>query len=86
MLCRPDREPAIPFAPQLAERMRTALRARAGVVEKKMFGGCCWMLHMQSGTSAAFRLSRRGAHANLVQFHDSIRGPSPTSLNLAGGE
>lgn len=24
--------------------MRSALRARAGVVEKKMFGGYCWML------------------------------------------
>lgn len=35
----------MPYDPQLAERMRAALRARAGVVEKKMVGGCCWMLH-----------------------------------------
>lgn len=34
----------MPYDPQLAERMRTALQARAGVVEKKMFGGYCWML------------------------------------------
>lgn len=35
----------MPYDPELAERMRTALRSRAGVVEKKMFGGYCWMLH-----------------------------------------
>lgn len=35
----------MPHDPQLAQRMREALRSRAGVVEKKMFGGCCWMLH-----------------------------------------
>ena len=35
----------MPCDPQLAERMRIALQSRAGVVEKKMFGGCCWMLH-----------------------------------------
>ena len=35
----------MPYDPQLAERMRTALKARSGVVEKKMFGGYCWMLH-----------------------------------------
>ncbi|MBL8347615.1 MAG: TfoX/Sxy family protein [Rubrivivax sp.] len=35
----------MPHDPQLAQRMREALQSRAGVVEKKMFGGYCWMLH-----------------------------------------
>ncbi len=35
----------MPYDPQLAERMRRALQSRDGVVEKKMFGGYCWMLH-----------------------------------------
>jgi hypothetical protein len=35
----------VPHDPHLAEQMRLALRSRAGIVEKKMFGGYCWMLH-----------------------------------------
>jgi hypothetical protein len=35
----------MPYDPHLAEQMRLALRSREGIVEKKMFGGCCWMLH-----------------------------------------
>jgi TfoX/Sxy family transcriptional regulator of competence genes len=33
----------MPYDPHLADRMRTALHGRAGIVEKKMFGGYCWM-------------------------------------------
>lgn len=35
----------MPFDPVLAERMRMALSGRAGIVEKRMFGGYCWMLN-----------------------------------------
>jgi hypothetical protein len=35
----------MPYDPHLAERMRAALHSRQGIVEKKMFGGCCWMLN-----------------------------------------
>jgi len=35
----------VPYDPDLARRMRTALQARSAVVEKKMFGGYCWMLN-----------------------------------------
>ena len=31
----------MPFDPHLADRMRDALRERAGIQEKKMFGGYC---------------------------------------------
>ena len=35
----------MPYDPELAERMRAALKVRPGMVEKKMFGGFCWMLN-----------------------------------------
>ncbi len=35
----------MPYDPHLADLMRAALHGRAGIVEKKMFGGYCWMLH-----------------------------------------
>jgi len=31
--------------PHLADLMRQALGGRRGIVEKRMFGGICWMLH-----------------------------------------
>jgi hypothetical protein len=31
--------------PHLADLMRQALGGRRGIVEKRMFGGVCWMLH-----------------------------------------
>ncbi len=35
----------MPHDPHLAELMRTAMKSRRGITEKKMFGGYCWMLH-----------------------------------------
>ncbi len=35
----------MPHDPKLAEQMRMALKSRPGIVEKKMFGGYCWMLN-----------------------------------------
>lgn len=35
----------MPFDPELVERMRGELEGRQGVVERRMFGGYCWMLH-----------------------------------------
>jgi len=35
----------MPYDPHLASKMRAALRSREGIVEKKMFGGYCWMLN-----------------------------------------
>lgn len=34
----------MPHDPHLADRLRAALKGRAGITEKKMFGGYCWML------------------------------------------
>jgi hypothetical protein len=35
----------MPADPHLADMMRRALARRRGLVEKRMFGGICWMLH-----------------------------------------
>ena len=35
----------MPHDPHLAERMRAALARRAGIAERAMFGGYCWMLN-----------------------------------------
>jgi hypothetical protein len=34
----------MPHDPHLAQRMRTALKQRTGITERRMFGGYCWML------------------------------------------
>jgi len=34
----------MPYDPELAERMRSALNTRPGITEKKMFGSICWFL------------------------------------------
>ena len=39
------REYKMPYDPELADRMRGALRRWRGIEEKKMFGGYCWMLN-----------------------------------------
>ena len=35
----------MPHDPELANRMRAALRRRTGITEKNVFGGYCWMLN-----------------------------------------
>lgn len=35
----------MPHDPKLAQAMRRALRGRAGIAERRMFGGFCWLLH-----------------------------------------
>lgn len=35
----------MPYDPELADKMRAALKAIPGIAEKKMFGGYCWMLN-----------------------------------------
>lgn len=35
----------MPHDPHLADAMREALRGRADIDERKMFGGYCWMLN-----------------------------------------
>ena len=53
----------MPYDPELAQRLRTALQSRPGMAEKKMFGGYCWMLHgnMLCGVEVGRFMFRVGA-------------------------
>ena len=58
----------------LAERIRTALKRRRGVSEKKMFGGLAFLLHGNMccgvvGETLMLRLGNDGAAAALEEAH-----------------
>lgn len=70
----------MPYDPQLADRMRAALESRAGVVEKKMFGGYCWMLrgNMLCGVEVGRFMFRVGAEQEALAL--SQPGASPMDI------
>jgi TfoX/Sxy family transcriptional regulator of competence genes len=72
----------MPYDPQLADRMRTALRSRAGVIEKKMFGGYCWMLHgnMLCGVEVGRFMFRVGA----AQEAEALSRPGARPMDITG--
>lgn len=72
----------MPYDPHLAERMRSVLLARAGVVEKKMFGGYCWMLHgnMLCGVEVGRFMFRVGA----AQEADALSRPGARPMDITG--
>jgi hypothetical protein len=72
----------MPFDPQLAERMRGALRDRAGIQEKKMFGGYCWMLHgnMIAGVEVGRFMFRVGRDQEAA----ALRRPGATPMDITG--
>ncbi|MDT9002094.1 TfoX/Sxy family protein [Paucibacter sp. APW11] len=72
----------MPFDPDLAARMREALQQRAGVVEKKMFGGYCWMLNgnMLCGVEVGRFMFRVGA----LQEADALSRPGARRMDITG--
>lgn len=72
----------MPYDPHLADRMRAALHARAGIVEKKMFGGYCWMLrgHMLCGVEVGRYMFRVGA----AQEADALSRPGARPMDITG--
>lgn len=72
----------MPYDPDLAERMRSMLRSRAGVVEKKMFGGYCWMLHgnMLCGVEVGRFMFRVGT----AQEADALSRPGARPMDITG--
>ena len=72
----------MPYDPELADRMRAALRSRVGVVEKKMFGGRCWMLagHMICGVEVGRYMFRVGAE----QHADALSRPGARPMDITG--
>ncbi len=72
----------MPYDPHLAEQMRTALKARTGVVEKKMFGGYCWMLHgnMLCGVEVGRFMFRVGKE----QEAEALSRPGARPMDITG--
>lgn len=77
----------MPYDPHLAEEMRRALQAREGIIEKKMFGGYCWMLHgnMLCGVEVGRYMFRVGkAQEGLALSLPGARPMDITGRPLAG--
>ena len=67
---------------ELAARIREAVRDRAGLVEKAMFGGVAWMLHgnMVCGVVKSDLMLRVGPAAHA----DALAKPHARPMDFAG--
>lgn len=72
----------MPYDPELAQRLRTALQPRAGMLEKKMFGGYCWMLHgnMLCGVEVGRFMFRVGP----AQEAEALARPGARPMDITG--
>ncbi|MEQ1515263.1 MAG: TfoX/Sxy family protein [Usitatibacteraceae bacterium] len=72
----------MPYDPKLAEQMRVALAARVGIVEKKMFGGFCWMLNgnMLCGVEVGRFMFRVGKERETR----ALEMPGATPMDITG--
>jgi TfoX/Sxy family transcriptional regulator of competence genes len=72
----------MPYDLHLADRMRTALQVRHGVVEKKMFGGYCWMLNgnMLCGVEVGRYMFRVGMDLEL----EALARPGARPMDITG--
>ena len=72
----------MPFDPDLAQLMRDALGDRPGIVEKKMFGGLCWMLNgnMLCGVESTRFMFRVGKDREA----DALKWPGASPMEWTG--
>ncbi|WP_300303223.1 TfoX/Sxy family protein [Ferrovibrio sp.] len=72
----------MPHDPHLAELMRDALAHRAGVTEKKMFGGYCWMLNgnMLCGVEVGRFMFRVGKELEP----EALKRPGASPMDITG--
>lgn len=72
----------MPHDPHLADLMRQALKGRAGISEKKMFGGYCWMLHgnMLAGVGVGWYMFRVGKDL----YAQALRWPGAGEMQFTG--
>lgn len=72
----------MPFDPELVEQMRSLLNGRTGVVEKKMFGGYCWMLHgnMLCGVEVGRFMFRVGKELQA----EALSRPGAAPMDITG--
>jgi len=72
----------MPHDPELADAMRAALRGRRNIVEKKMFGGYCWLLrgHMLCGVEVGRYMFRVGPD----QESEALTRPGSKPMDITG--
>ena len=72
----------MPHDPRLAERMRSALARRAGIAERAMFGGYCWMLNgnMLCGVEVGRYMFRVGKE----QHAQALARPGARAMDITG--
>ena len=72
----------MPYDPQLAAQMRSALQPSEGIVEKKMFGGFCWMLNgnMLCGVEVGRFMFRVGPALEA----EALARPGATPMDTTG--
>jgi hypothetical protein len=72
----------MPYDPHLADLMRAALSGKRGIVEKKMFGGYCWMLHgnMLCGVEVGRYMFRVGPELEA----EALARPGARPMDITG--
>ena len=72
----------MPYDPELAEAMRVALRGKRNIVEKKMFGGYCWMLrgNMLCGVEVGRYMFRVGPDLEPA----ALKRPGAKPMDITG--
>lgn len=72
----------MPFDPELVDRMRGVLEGYDGVVERRMFGGYCWMLggHMLCGVEVGRFMFRVGKPSEA----EALSRPGATPMDITG--
>lgn len=72
----------MPFDPELVDRMRAALEGCDGVVERRMFGGYCWMLdgHMLCGVEVGRFMFRVGKPWEA----EALSRPGASPMDITG--
>lgn len=72
----------MPHDPQLADRMRLALRRWRNIEEKKMFGGYCWLLNgnMLCGVEVGRFMFRVGRTLEA----DALARPGASPMDITG--
>ena len=72
----------MPYDPDLADAMRRALSRRRNVVQKKMFGGYCWMLdgNMLCGVEVGRYMFRVGKDREA----EALSRPGARPMDITG--
>ena len=72
----------MPFDPALAESMRAALKRRRNIVEKRLFGGPCWML--KGNMLCGVEIGRYMFRVGKAQEAEALARPGAHPMDITG--